>query len=83
MSDGGGDMVLPSVSVDVLSLVNLLLSDVGNKFLLAPSVLDDMLVVLEVLSNPDPTNRNILSTFEQALLSLEQDYSIFWMILQI
>jgi hypothetical protein len=77
MSDVGGDMVLPSVSVDVLSSMNLLLHDAGNKFVLVPSVLDDMPIVLEVLSNPLPADRDVPSSFEQAPLSLERDYSIF------
>lgn len=66
MSDVGGDLVLPSGFVDVLPLVDSLLPQAGNKFVHAPSVLDDMLVVLELLSNPVPTDRDVMSLFEQA-----------------
>jgi hypothetical protein len=77
VSDVGGDMVMPSVSVDVLPSVDLLLPDVGNKFVPAPSVLDNMPVIPKLLSNLVPADRDVPSSFEQAPLSLERDYSTF------
>jgi hypothetical protein len=70
-------LVLPFVSVDVLPSMGLLLPQVGNKFVPTSSVLDYMLVFLKLLLNLVPADRDVPSIFEQAPLSLEQDYSIF------
>lgn len=81
MFDIGGDLVLPSGFVDVLPLVDFLLSQAGNKFVHAPFVLDDMPVVLELLLNHVPTDRDVMSLFEQAHWNEIIPY--FRMILQI